>query len=527
MATTLLLVSMFIAVVVLAALATWTRLPYPILLVLGGLALGFLPGLPRITLDPDLVLLLFLPPLVYSSAWLTSWREFRANLRPILWLSVGLVLATTVLVAVVAHEGLGFSWPVAFVLGAVVSPTDAVAATATARRFGLTRRVVTLIEGESIVNDATGLVVYRFGIAAVITGAFFLWQASLQFVLVSVGGLLIGLVVAVPLAWVHRRLDDAPIEITLTLLTPFVVYVLAQAMAVSGVLAVLAAGLYLSRQSARFFSSNTRLQAYAVWTVLVFVLNGALFLLIGLQLRSILQAVAASAPLALVQDAVVICLAVILIRIAGVLATAYLPRWLDPGLRRRDPYPDWRNVVVVAWTGLRGGVSLAAALAIPLVIAGGMPFPDRDLLIFLTFCVILATLVLQGLSLDPLIRLLKLEVDTSLEQEHARAHLAAAHAAQRRLDELAGEEWVPEAYVQRLRAFYDEQERLNTARLDGTADHEDFDRATAQNRLRQEVLRAQRAKVIRLRDQGRIDDEVLRLVERELDLEEQHLQGDW
>ena len=527
MTTTLLLVGLFLAVVAMALLATWTRLPYAILLVLGGLGLGFLPGLPKITLDPDLVLLLFLPPLVYSSAWLTSWRGFRDNLRPILQLAVGLVLATTALVAVVAHAALGFSWPVAFVLGAVISPTDAVAASATARRLGLPRRIVTIIEGESMVNDATGLVVYRFAVAAVITGSFSLWQASLQFFVVSIGGLLIGLVIAVPLAWLHRHLDDAAIEITLTLLTPFAVYVLAQAIQVSGVLAVLSAGLYLSRQSSHFFSSNTRLQAYAVWTVLVFVLNGVLFLLIGLQLHGILQTVAAHVPMTLARDAIVICLTVIVVRLAYTIAAAYVPRWLDPWLRIRDPYPGWRNVMVIAWTGPRGAVSLAAALAIPLVITGGTPFPERDVLIFLTFCVMLATLVLQGLSLEPLIRLLKLEADTSFDQEHARAHLAAAHAAQQRLDELAREDWVPQDYIQRLRAFYDERERLNRARVDGIEDTEDVDRTAAHNRLRQEILTAERSRVIRLRDQGRIDDEVLRLVERELDLEEQNLQRDW
>src|SRR5438876_7692675 len=284
--------SLLVAIVALTAVATRLRLPYVILLVLGGLALGFVPGLPDVKLDPELVLFLFLPPLIYSSAWLTSWREFRANLRPILLLSVGLVLATTMVVAVVAHVLVGLPWPVSFVLGAVVSPTDAVAASATAQSFGLPRRLLTVIEGESMVNDATGLVVYRFAVAAVVTGSFSLVQASLQFVLVSVGGLLVGLVVGWPLAWLHRHLDDAAIEIAITLLTPFAAYLLAEALNVSGVLAVMTAGLYLSRQSSRFFSSNTRLQANAVWTVLVFLLNGLVFLLIGLQLHSILDALA-------------------------------------------------------------------------------------------------------------------------------------------------------------------------------------------------------------------------------------------
>ncbi len=287
-ATIALLFGGLLAIVILATLASRLRLPYAILLVLGGLLLGFVPGLPSIALDPELVLVLFLPPLIYSSAWLTSWRAFRANLRPILQLSLGLVLVTTLVIAVVAHAIAGLSWPVAFVLGAVVSPTDAVAASATAKQLGLPRRIVTVIEGESMVNDATGLVVYRFAVAAVVTGSFSLWQAGLQFVVVSLGGLVIGLVIAWPVAWLHRHLDDAPIEITITLLTPYAAYLLADALQVSGVLAVLSAGLYLSRQSSRFFSSNTRLQANAVWNVLVFLLNGLLFLLIGLQLRSIL-----------------------------------------------------------------------------------------------------------------------------------------------------------------------------------------------------------------------------------------------
>ncbi|HJT56187.1 MAG TPA: cation:proton antiporter, partial [Ktedonobacteraceae bacterium] len=251
------------AIVALATVATRFRIPYAVLLVVGGLLMGFIPGLPTIVLNPDLILFLFLPPLLYASAWLTSWREFRASLRPILMLSIGLVLGTTVVVAVVAHFAAGLPWPVAFVLGAVVSPTDAVAASATAQSVGLARGIVAVIEGESMVNDASGLVAYRFAVAAVVTGSFSLAQASFQFVLVSLGGLLIGFVIAWLLMWVHRHLDNAPIEIAITILTPFAAYLLAETLNLSGVLAVVAAGLYLSRQSARIFSSNTRLQAYA------------------------------------------------------------------------------------------------------------------------------------------------------------------------------------------------------------------------------------------------------------------------
>src|SRR6266487_3345630 len=474
-ATISLLLGLLVAIVVLATLATRLRIPYAILLVLSGLLLGFVPGLPRIELDPELILVLFLPPLIYSSAWLTDGREFRANLRPILQLSLGLVLVTTIVIAVVAHTMAGLSWPVAFVLGAVVSPTDAVAASATAKVLGLPRRIVTIIEGESMVNDATGLVVYRFAVMAVVTGSFSLWQAGLQSVVVSLGGLVIGLVIAWPVAWLHRHLDDAPIEITITLLTPYAAYLLADALQVSGVLAVLSAGLYLSRQSSRFFSSNTRLQANAVWNVLVFLLNGVVFLLIGLQLRSILDALASRAPLSLLWDALLVSLTVIVIRVAWVVPAAFPSHLLRRYLGPREGPPAWRNVLIVAWTGMRGGVSLAAALALPLTIAGGGLFPERDLVIFLTFCVILATLVGQGLSLTPLIKLLRLREDGSREREHSLAHLAAAHAAQDRLNELAEEEWVPEEDLTRLRSKYEDKIEALTTRKDdnGVTDERD------------------------------------------------------
>jgi Na+/H+ antiporter len=519
-ATISLLFGLLVAIVVLATLATRLHLPYAILLVLGGLLLGFVPGLPTIELNPELILVLFLPPLIYSSAWLTSWREFRANLRPILQLSLGLVLVTTLVIGVVAHFIAGLSWPVAFVLGAVVSPTDAVAASATARQLGLPRRIVTVIEGESMVNDATGLVAYRFAVVAVITGSFSLPQAGLQFVVVSLGGLLIGLLIAWPVAWLHRHLDDAPIEITITLLTPYAAYLVADALQVSGVLAVLSAGLYLSRQSSRFFSSNTRLQANAIWNVLVFLLNGLVFLLIGLQLRSIVAAIAGHSLLTLVWEALLISLAVITVRIAWVFPAAYLPRLVSPRLRVRDPYPGWRPVAIVAWVGMRGGLSLAATLALPFTLSSGAPFPQRDLVIFFTFGVILATLVGQGLSLSPIIRLL------GLEREHAQAHLVAARAALSRLDALATEAWVPEDALTHLRSHYAQKLEALTAAMDGAGDERFDGHMPGEPQLRQEVLTAERAAVIGLRDRGRIDDETLRLVERELDLEEQRLQGE-
>jgi Na+/H+ antiporter len=521
MTTTITLVlGLLVTTVVFASLATRLRVPYAILLVLGGTLLGLVPGLPEIDLEPNLILFLFLPPLVYSSAWQTSWRAFRTNMRSILLLAIGLVLFTTACVAVVAHLLLGFSWPIAFVLGAVLSPTDAVAANAIAQRMNLSRDVVTVLEGESMVNDATGLVVYTFAVAAAVTGHFSLGAASWQFALVSLGGLVIGLVVGWPIAWLHRHLDDALIEITITLLTPFAAYLLAETVHVSGVLATLSAGLYLSRHSSRFFSSTTRLQADAVWNVLIFLLNGLLFLLIGLQLRPILTTLVNHALLTIIAEVLLMSFAVIIVRLLWVFSVTYLPRWAFPRVRVRDPYPSIRTVVIVAWTGLRGGISLAAALALPLMLEGGRPFAERDLLVAITFGVILVTLIGQGLSLIPIIGWLGIATDGTPAQERQRARLFAAQAALTRLQELAGQEWVPDALLMDLRAHYEEKAAHANGHLDGTLSaHEDA--FAASQRLHREIIVAERTAVIKLRDQGQIDDEALRDIERELDLEEQ------
>jgi CPA1 family monovalent cation:H+ antiporter len=380
---------------------------------------------------------------------------------------------------------------------------------------------VTVLEGESMVNDATGLVVYRFAVAAVVSGMFSLAAASVQFVVVSVGGLLVGLAISWLIARLHRLLDDALIEISITLLTPFVVYLCAEALHVSGVLAVMSAGLYLSRQSARFFSSTTRLQANAVWEVLVFLLNGLLFVLVGLQLHRILAAIAGWPFPVMLGDALVICLTVILTRVAWVFPATYLPRALSARLRQVDPYPGWHNVLLIAWAGLRGGLSLAAAFALPFTIGTGAVFPERDRIIFLTFCVIVATLVVQGLGLVPLIRLLGLRADPAAGQELQYARQVAIRAALERLDAQSMEDGVPEPFVADLRGHYEEKLRRVTHAIDGSALEEDP--THTQRWLHRAVVAAERAAVIQLRDQGRIADDVLRTIERELDLEEQRL----
>src|SRR5215469_8259069 len=377
-------VGMLLVVAALALLARKLHIPYPILFVIGGLLLGFVPGIPRVHLNPELVFVFFLPPLLYPAALFTSWRDLRMNIRPILLLALGLVLATTICIALLAHHFFGLPLAAGFLLGAIVSPPDAIAATAIAEHLRVPRRIVTILEGESLVNDASALVAYRFGVAAVVTGSFSLAHASLKFFVVAFGGILIGLIIGWLAEQFHRRVVDPPIEITVSLLTPFAAYLPAEALGVSGVLSVVTAGLYLGWRLPEITDFQTRLESKPVWDTVEFVLNGFVFILIGLQLPDVLHA-ALGKRLSngqLVEDAVLISLAVVIIRILWVFPATYLPRLVSKKLRARDPCPSWKHVTIIAWTGMRGVVSLAAAMALPLAISDGSPFPDRDLIVF-------------------------------------------------------------------------------------------------------------------------------------------------
>ena len=526
------------AVAALATLANRIGVPYPILLVLGGLVLGFVPGLPRVELAPDVVFLLFLPPLLYVSAIFTSWRDFRMNLRKISLLAVALVLVTVCTVAAVAHWVVGLPWGAAFVLGAIVSPTDAIAATSIAQRLGIPRRIVTVLEGESLVNDATGIVAYRVAVAAVVTGAFSLWQSGLQFVIGAIGGVAVGLAVGWLIVWARRHVSEEPnVQNTISLLTPFAAYLLAEEpshylwgwlglpgeFAFSGVLAVVAAGLYLARRVPYVVTPQARLQAYAFWELVIFLLNGLIFALIGLQLRSIVERLSESEEYGVAQlvlYAVLIGLTIILVRFLWVFSTAYFPRWESRSLRWPDPLPSPRGATIIAWSGMRGVISLAAALALPLSVEDGAPFPGRDLILFLTFAVILATLVGQGLSLPALIR--GLQDDGTVEREEVQGRIAVAESALARLEELAEEEWVREDTAERVRGIYNYRRRRFVARLDGDEDGLE-DRSAAYQRLLRQLLRAQRQTLMRLRDEGKIGDEAMHRIERDLDLEESRL----
>jgi monovalent cation/hydrogen antiporter len=520
----LVLLGLLAAAAALLALADLVRIPYPIPLVLGGLALGFMPGMPRIELPPDVVLFAVLPPLLYGAAFFSPLRELRANARPIGLLAIGLVLTTTIAVAAVAHAAIpGLGWPTAFVLGAIVSPTDPTAATAIAQRLGLPRRLVALIEGESLVNDGTALVAYKFAVAAVVTGSFSLAAASGRFVLNIAGGILVGLAVGFIIREVRRRLDNPPVEITISILSGYFAYLPAEAIGVSGVLAAVTVGIYMGWHTPELTTAQTRLQGVAVWEILFFLLNAFLFTIVGLQLPVILDGLSGYSTTTLIWYAALITLTVVGARFAWIFATAQLPRAF--GRLQRDAPLAWRPSVVLAWSGMRGAVALAAALALPLTTDAGTTFPNRELIVFLTFSVIVGTVVIQGLTLPKLIDLLDLEDDSQAEaKEETKARIHAAEAALARLEELVNEEWVRDDTAERLRALYDFRRSRFLARYDDDADGSIEQRSTDYQRLLRELIESERQAVRALRREGRISDDVMRRVERDLDLEEARLE---
>jgi Na+/H+ antiporter len=518
-------VGLLLTVAVLAWVARKLTIPYPILFVIGGLLIGLIPKLPKVRLDPELVFLFFLPPLLFPAALFTSWRDFRANLRPISLLAVGLVLVTTITVAYLAHYFMGLPLAAGFVLGAIISPPDAIAATAIADRLNIPRRIVTILEGESLVNDATALVAYRFAVIAVVTGSFSLAQASMQFFLMGIGGILIGLAIGWMAQQFHKRVDDPPIEITVSLLTPFTAYLSAEHLGVSGVLSVVTAGLYLGRRMPELLTFKTRLQGGPVWEMVEFLLNGFVFILIGLQLPEVLLALSGSAtPISqLVWYAFLIGLAVIAIRIFWVFPATYLPRLIFKKICRNDPNPKWEHVTIVAWTGMRGVVSLAAALALPLTLQDGMLFPGRDLILFLTFIVILVTLVVQGLSLPFIIKKLGVKDDGSMEKEEREARLKANQAALLRLNEVAERDPTKADALNRLRIEYEDHIRQVEGDQPESAGTTLRLFSSEYQRLSYEALMQERRTILDLRNQSVISDEVLRRIQRDIDLAEARL----
>ncbi len=521
----LLLLLLMVAVAGLSILARPLGVPYPILLVLGGLLLGFLPGLPAVELPPELVLVVFLPPLLYQAAFFSTLRDLRADLRAITTTAVGLVLVTMAAVAVTAHALVdGLSWAVAFTLGAIVSPTDALAATAVARRLGAPRRLVTVLEGESLVNDATALVAYRIAVAAAVGGSFVVWEAGLRFVAGVAGGVAVGLIVGWLVAVVRRRLEDPPAEIVLTVVTGYAAYLPAERLEVSGVLAAVTAGLFVGWRAPELASPTTRLLAFSFWEILVYLLNAVLFLLVGLQLQPILEQVTGRSVATLLGLAALVSAVVIAVRFVWSFTVPYLVRALDRRPSQVARRVGARQRLISSWSGMRGAVSLAAALALPLETDSGQPFPERELILFVTFGVIFVTLVVQGLTLPALIRRLGVHDDGAEQREELQARLGATDAALARLEELAVEEWTRDDTVERLRGLYQFRRRRLKARAGIFEDDGYEDRSLAYQRLVRELLEAQRRAIIRLRNQGVISDGVMHRVERELDLEDSRLE---
>jgi CPA1 family monovalent cation:H+ antiporter len=510
-------------VTALARLADRVRLPYPVLLVLAGIGLGLVPELPPVVLAPDLVFFVFLPPLLYAAAWNTSWPDFKAARRPIGLLALGCVLFSTTLVAVVAHVLLpGFGWATAFVLGAIVSPPDAVAAAAATTGLSLPKRVTTILEGESLVNDATGLTAFRYAVAAVATGQFGLWQAGAQLVWVAVGGLAIGLAVGWILYQVHRSsVHNTVIDISLTLLTPYLAYLLAEEAHVSSVLAVVAAGLFLSRRSARLFTPAGRLQVYAVWNTVTFLLNGIVFILIGLQLPTLLAGLGSISYGALAGYAALISLAVIVSRLLWVFPATYVPFWLSRRIRTQEPRPSLATVTVVAWTGMRGVVSLAAALSLPMLLPSGAAFPQRSLILLLTFAVIFVTLVGQGLSLKPLIRGLHLGPDASAAQEELDLRVLLATRTANFLGSSLVAAQAPADVLVRMKTRYEQRLSGLQKRVDDSPASRTDERILTQfQELQAVVIQFERGVIEQLRQTATIGEDALRKLENELDLEE-------
>jgi Na+/H+ antiporter len=513
----------------LGLLARRLAIPYPILFVIGGLLIGFIPDLPQLTLDPNFIFFVFLPPLLYIQAFNTSWRDFRRELRPILLLAIGLVVTTTVAVAYLAHwmipgflpEAGPFPLAAGFVLGAIISPPDAIAASAIAQRLGLPRRVVTILEGESLVNDATSLVIFQMALAAILAPSIPFssgtWEVG-RFFYVVLGGVAVGLAVGWLLLWVRRRvIDDGPeILLTVSLLTPFASYLIGEVTQVSAVLAVVSTGLYLGRNSPGVTNPAVRLQTQAVWEAIVYVLNGMVFVLIGLQLPGILHHMREHWWPRPYLYAVAITLACILIRLVWVFPGAYLPRLLSRRIRQREPVPDWRQVSVIAWAGMRGVVSLAAALALN----GHPEFPRGHLVQFIAFSVILGTLVFQGLTLPVLIRLLGLSDDGSARREEGEARRRIVQAVLEQIAEARRSEKYPEPVLHEVEHFYREH---TLAEFDDEQDehHHHF---TSLRRLQHAMIVTGRQTLTRLRYDGVIGDDVLRKIEHELDLEEARLQ---
>lgn len=515
-----LFVALLLVATVLAGIARYINVHYAIVLVLGGVVLGLIPGLSTPRIDPNVVLFIFLPPLIYAAAFGSSTQDLRAHAVSIGLLAVGLVLATMGAVAVVAHAVAGIGWGPAFVLGAILGPTDPIAATAVLRRVGAPGRVSTILEGEALVNDATALTAYKVAVAAVVSGHFSLSSGVLHFVGDSAGGVAVGVVAGWLSVEVRRRIDESQIEISISLLTAYLAYLPADRLGFSGVLAAVAAGMYAGSRTEAMLSPSSRLRALGFWDALTFLLEAVLFLEIGLQLRYIDHGLHVVTPLAYAAAVIATLMA---LRMAWMFVVPGLVRLADPRERGEPPRTRRAELVVLGWSGMRGGVSLAAALALPTVTAAGGAFPHRSIVVFVAYVTIAVTLLLPGLTLSRLVRLLGLGEEEALAREEARARIQLAHAALRHIEEVADREQLEEAIVDQVRMSYELRIERLESRMDGTARGDDATVAHRVRQLRRELVGVERERLHELRRRGKVSAQSQRRIGHELDLEEARL----
>lgn len=521
-----LIITLLFAMAFLAILSKKYNFPLPIVLVIFGVAASLIPGIPLLEISPEVVFVLFLPPLLYSSAWRTSWHDFKTSIRPISLAAVGLVLFTTVMVAIVAHELIpSFSWPLAFLLGAIVSPPDAVSATAITKGLNLHPNLLTILEGESLVNDASALIAYRYALAGIVAANYIWWQIGLNFLYVATIGIGTGLLIGLVMHWIHKKfVCDAKVDVTLTFLTPYSAYLLAEHFHASGVLAVVASGLFLSFRSNKIFSHESRVMTEAIWDVNIFVLNGLIFLLIGLQLKTVTDGLGAYLTSDLLIYGISISLLVIAARFIWILPSFIWPNRIGRSIYGNKGY-ERKNLAVFGWSGMRGIVSIAAALAIPLTMTTGGAFPHRSLLIFLTFCVVVTTLVLLGATLPWLIRLMKLEPFSEVAEEYEVRTKVVTDAINFIEQHYA---LLPDELLHNIKSKYEiKYNRLQKTELPanffGKGKVLSSDVFNKYSQLQIELMDVERNRVNEMHLNGQANESILRKLERELDLEEMRL----
>ncbi|HEY4061892.1 MAG TPA: Na+/H+ antiporter [Puia sp.] len=520
----LLIISLLFVVSMLAMLSDKLRISYPIFLVIAGLLISLVPGIPDITLEPDMVFVIFLPPLLYAAAWNTPWHSFWKFRRPISLLGFGLVIFTAIAVAIAAHLMIpGCSLALGFLIGGIVSPPDAIAATSVLQNLKIPKRVVTVLEGESLVNDAASLIVFRFAIVAVLTGKFVFWKAGVDFGLVVVMGIVTGLAIGHIVYAIHRWLPTTPsIDTAFTLISPYLMYITAEHFHYSGVLAVVSGGLFVSYRSPEIFSYSSRLQTTSVWNVLIFLLNGVVFILIGLQLPFVIRGLGEYSLQSAILYGVIISMIAIIVRLVWVFPAAFLPRMCSARIRKREVNPGVKSIFLIGWSGMRGVVSLASALAIPLTLTGGATFPHRNLILFITFIIILITLVLQGLSLPFVIRWLRLEVTDNEEDQQLSIRLRLAGVVLDHITAEYGQEAATIEAFTRLKARYERMIEITHQKLEKHQDGKEVVPAflPRYRKLLLELVKVQRQELSYMRRDNEYPDELLRNKEYELDLEE-------